>query len=92
MGELHGRCRLRRRLPVFHDDQHDPPAPLTSWACTFTLDEPTQGSLGLRLSTGTGNLRRCIVFGGTVNRDAGSMGRGAGVFKASEAPPPLACP
>ena len=58
----------------------------------FTLDEPTQGSLGLRLSTGTGNLRRCIVFGGTVNRDAGSMGRGAGVFKASEAPPPLACP
>jgi hypothetical protein len=58
----------------------------------FTLDEPAQGSLGLRLTTGTGSLRRCLVFGGTVSRDVGEVGSGAGLFKASDAPPPLACP
>jgi len=25
---------------VFHDDQHDPPAPLTSWAC-ITAPRPS---------------------------------------------------
>ena len=52
----------------------------------FTLDEPSQGSLAVRLTAGTGEVRRCFVFGGRVIRDA------AGVFKARSAPVPAACP
>ncbi len=56
----------------------------------FSLDEPTQGSLGVRLTLGSGlggeGFRTCLLFGGTVVVDR------PGEFKASAAPAPSSCP
>lgn len=54
----------------------------------FTLDEGTQGTIAVRLTTGTGAAARryCMVFGGTIERDA------PGTFRAADAPVPLTCP
>jgi len=53
---------------------------------TFALNAPFQGSLGVRLQTGTGGVRQCLLFGGTVQRDS------PGLFKAKDAPAPAVCP
>lgn len=55
----------------------------------FTLDEATQGTLALRLRTGT--VSYCANFGGTVQRDSGTLGAGKGSFKAKDAPAPASC-
>jgi hypothetical protein len=49
----------------------------------FTLDEPSQGALALRLTIGP--TRYCMRFGGEVKTDV--LGR----FKASTAPRPASC-
>jgi hypothetical protein len=59
---------------------------------TFSLDEPAQGSLAVRLTTGSAGLRQCLRFGGTVGRDTPSTGSRAGYFLARSAPPPASCP
>jgi len=53
-------------------------------AIGFTLDEPSQGSLGAVLTSG--QRRYCTLFGGHVKHD------GPGTFGAVKAPPPGACP
>ena len=50
----------------------------------ITLDEPTQGSVGLVLTLGT--VQFCALFGGTIVKDQ------PGKFIAKKAPPPLRCP
>ncbi len=54
----------------------------------FTLDEPSQGSLALRLTTGTGARARryCLEFGGDVSQD------GPGSFRARGSDAPSVCP
>ncbi|HEV7730715.1 MAG TPA: hypothetical protein VGR62_01070 [Candidatus Binatia bacterium] len=54
----------------------------------FTLDEPSQGALAARLTTGNGAgaRRYCMLFGGTVSQDQPN------VFKARAAAAPAACP
>jgi hypothetical protein len=52
---------------------------------SFSLGEPAQGSLGVRLTLGNGN-RYCLSFGGTVVKDE------PGAFRAKDAPAPSACP
>jgi hypothetical protein len=53
----------------------------------ITLDEPSQGSVGLVFTTGAaGTARYCADFGGTVTRD------GAGKFFARRADAPPECP
>ncbi|HEV7731513.1 MAG TPA: hypothetical protein VGR62_05090 [Candidatus Binatia bacterium] len=54
----------------------------------FTLDEPTQGSLALRLTTGAGVAARryCLVFGGDVSLDR------PGSFRARRSGVPAVCP
>jgi hypothetical protein len=54
----------------------------------FTLDEPAQGTLAVRLTLGTGPfaVRLCTRFGGTVKNDV------PGYFRAQDAPTPAACP
>jgi hypothetical protein len=61
---------------------------------TFSLDEPAQGALDVRLRQGgpTGPLDTCLRFGGTVTRDVGASGGGAGAFVAKRAAPPAGCP
>ena len=59
---------------------------------SYTLDEPTQGSVGVQVSTGSD--RTCADFGGTIVEDAstdlgGDVYRGA--FLAKLAPPPPSC-
>jgi len=59
---------------------------------TYTLDEPMQGSIGLRVSTGSD--RQCADFGGTVVEDeSADLGSGVyrGSFVAKEAPAPADC-
>lgn len=56
----------------------------------FTLDEATQGTLALRLRTGT--ISYCASFGGAVQHDFGTLGVGKGSFKAQSAPAPASCP
>lgn len=58
----------------------------------FSLDEPTQGALGVRLTLGTTpGISYCSVFGGNVTRDAGTLPGGKGAFKAKSAPAPGSC-
>jgi len=59
----------------------------------FSLDEASQGSLALRLTTGSGTSARryCMLFGGTVLQDT-STATGAGKFLAQDAPAPVTCP
>jgi hypothetical protein len=52
---------------------------------SFSLDEVSQGSLGLRLMLASGD-RYCMLFGGTIVKDE------PGLFKAKDAPAPAACP
>ncbi len=56
----------------------------------FTLDEATQGSIGATLTVGTESS--CVLFGGTVKKDVGTGGAGAGVFQSKSAPAPPLCP
>jgi len=51
----------------------------------FTLDEASQGALGLRLDVGTGGTRYCLSFGAATLDVAGR-------FVAKASPPPAACP
>jgi ELWxxDGT repeat protein/cysteine-rich repeat protein len=56
----------------------------------LTLDEPAQGRLDVRVTTG--NLRRwCLTFGGEITTDRASAGRQHGRFDARHAPPPSFC-
>ena len=52
----------------------------------FSLDEPSQGSLGVRVNTGSGALSRCVLFGGDIKRDS------PGSFLAETAHAPSSCP
>jgi hypothetical protein len=61
----------------------------------FSLDEPTQGSLRVRLTTGAvSTVSACMAFGGTVRKDTSAAGGGTGVFRAtgSPVPAPGLCP
>ncbi len=59
----------------------------------FTLDEPQQGTLDIRLSSGTGGgaLSFCTEFGGTVTEDRPAVGAKPGLFKATGATAPASC-
>jgi len=59
---------------------------------TYTLDEPTQGSLGVRILTGAD--QHCMDFGEEVRRDEGEVQGGGvhrGSFGARLAPAPPDC-
>ncbi|TMA39558.1 MAG: hypothetical protein E6J79_02895 [Deltaproteobacteria bacterium] len=56
----------------------------------FSLDEPTQGSLDVRLTIGTA-FEYCMHFGGTVRKDQPTSGASLGFFDAADGPPP-SCP
>jgi len=59
----------------------------------FSLDEPGgQGSLAVRLTTGSEALSHCMLFGGVVRYDAPAAAGGGGIFKALDAPEPTLCP
>ena len=59
----------------------------------FTLDEPVQGSLALRFSTGgAASASSCLRFGGTVVHDTQATAGITGKFKAVDAAAPPACP
>ncbi len=51
---------------------------------SFTLDEESQGSLGVRPTAGGSEY--CMLFGGTIVKDT------RGLFEAREAPQPASCP
>jgi hypothetical protein len=55
----------------------------------YTLDEPSQGSLGIAFNAGS--TRLCAVFGGEVKRDRPAAGGQTGLFKAKDAPPATTC-
>jgi cysteine-rich repeat protein len=56
----------------------------------LTLDEPAQGRLDVRVTTGS--LRRwCLAFGGQITTDRGTTKRQRGRFDARHAPPPEFC-
>lgn len=55
----------------------------------FALDEPSQGSLAVRLTLGNEGFPYCMLFGGRIHRDRG--GATGGVFSAVDADAPLAC-
>ena len=54
-------------------------------ALSFSLDEPSQGSLGVVLSTGDHAGKYCMLFGSPVRDVTGS-------FLSKSAPQPIACP
>jgi len=59
---------------------------------SYTLDEPTQGSIGVQVSTGSDRV--CADFGGTIVEDSSAdLGNGVyrGAFVAKTAPAPAAC-
>lgn len=55
----------------------------------FTLDEPSQGTLTVVLTTGTGALQQCAGFGGVL--DLGSVS-GRAVYRGVPLLPPASCP
>jgi len=57
---------------------------LSARATGITLDEPSQGSIGIIFTSGT--MRYCALFGGRIVRDQ------PGRFMAKDAPAPAACP
>ena len=62
-------------------------------AVSYRLREPSQGSIGVILTSGSRVL--CANFGGTVSKDSGTgppNAGGTGVFIARDAAPPAACP
>jgi hypothetical protein len=58
----------------------------------FSLDEPAQGALAVRLTTGSSALHYCAVFGGTVQVDSAAAPDHGGEFRAKDAPAPASCP
>ena len=60
-------------------------------AIGFTLDEPAQGSLSVRLQLGP-DAPYCMWFGGRVIDDSGTSADGIGTFKAKNAEAPPTCP
>jgi len=52
----------------------------------FSLNEPSQGSLAVKLTIGTGGFRYCMRFGGTILADL------PGRFVATDTPAPDHCP
>jgi len=59
----------------------------------YTLNEATQGSLVLSLTSGSGNgaARYCATFGGSIVHDVPATPTRPGLFKAENAPPPAMC-
>ena len=58
----------------------------------FSLDEPAQGSLRVRMvSGGTDTVRYCLLFGGTIAADRPAAGESAGIFRARNAAAPADC-
>jgi len=58
---------------------------------TFTLDEPSQGTLVAALALGTDRVY-CARFGGAIGADVGLAVARSGRFVARDAPTPVACP
>ncbi len=58
-------------------------------AVSYTLDEPSQGSLAAKLTIGTESS--CVVFGGEIKKDLPNEGKKGGTFQAKNAPAPAAC-
>lgn len=58
----------------------------------FSLDEPSQGSLGVRITVGSAGVRRCFLFGGTIKRDQSTGGGSGALFYAKNAMAPADCP
>lgn len=56
---------------------------------TYTLDEPSQGEIFVKLTIGT--EASCVRFGGTVGKDLPNAGKKGGVFQAKNAPAPATC-
>lgn len=56
---------------------------------TYTLDEPSQGAIFVKLTLGTESS--CVRFGGTVSKDLPNAGKKGGVFQAKNAPSPATC-
>lgn len=59
-------------------------------AIAYSLDEPAQGSLGVRFTSGTTTY--CAGFGGTIARDAGTAAGEPGIFRAKNDAVPAVCP
>ena len=57
----------------------------------FTLDEPSQGTLAVSFTPGSGR-RTCLAFGGVVTKDVSTAPGPVGLFRARGAPAPSACP
>jgi outer membrane protein assembly factor BamB len=59
----------------------------------FSLDEPSQGRMGVRLTLGDRvKVRFCGEFGGTIVEDRAAAPGVAGRFEATGAPAPSTCP
>ncbi len=59
---------------------------------TFTLNEPSQGSLGARLVIGETPVGYCVYFGGEILEDRGQSGTfNRGAFRARNAPISSTC-
>ena len=56
----------------------------------FTLNEASQGGVGIALKTGS--LEYCLAFGGRIVKDVPAAGRRIGEFQATASPLPLRCP
>jgi hypothetical protein len=57
---------------------------------SFTLNESSQGSLSAQLRIGS--QKYCTLFGGTIVKDAPTVGASLGAFLAKNAPAPAICP
>jgi hypothetical protein len=55
----------------------------------FTLNESSQGSLGITLTTGP--LAHCLFFGGRIVKDIPAVGNRIGEFQATTSPLPPSC-
>lgn len=55
----------------------------------FSLDEPSQGAIGARLTTGcgAGTLEHCVLFGGTLVEDVAGSFRARGAILTGETVP-----
>jgi outer membrane protein assembly factor BamB len=59
----------------------------------FSLDEPSQGRMGVRLTLGDRvKVRFCGEFGGTILEDRSAAPGVPGLFEATGAPAPATCP
>lgn len=57
----------------------------------FSLDEPSQGALGVTFVTGPAPVGVCMHFGGSIVRDQSTASAATGIFKATRAPAPAQC-